>query len=75
MEKQYSEINFKDLEKIAPTKELKIKMVELRQELKDFNMVLDVVSTTGAISSLINASLTNFNILLCISDIGLSLGV
>ncbi len=38
---------FKELEKITSTKNLKIKMVKLRQELKDFNMVLDIVSTTG----------------------------
>ncbi len=40
-------IFFKELEKVSSTEQLKLDMVKLRQELKDFNMVVDIVSTTG----------------------------
>ena len=37
------------LKKIAPTKELKLNIAKLQQETKDFNMVVDIVSTTGEV--------------------------
>ncbi len=42
-------VYFEELEKIASTKELKNKIKKLKQELKDFNMVVDIVSTTGEV--------------------------
>jgi len=38
-----------ELDKVDSTEKLKLSMVNLRQELKDFNMVVDIVSTTGEV--------------------------
>jgi small-conductance mechanosensitive channel len=41
--------SLEELNKLEPTKELKQKIIKLQQEVKDFNMVVDVVSTTGEV--------------------------
>ncbi|MCK5110631.1 MAG: mechanosensitive ion channel [Arcobacteraceae bacterium] len=40
---------FEELDKVVSTEELKSEMAKLQQELKDFNMVVDIVSTTGEV--------------------------
>ncbi len=60
------------LEKLQPTEELKKSLLGLRQELKDFNMVVDIVSTTGEVYSKKIAQIiqeTNANIAEEISDV------
>jgi hypothetical protein len=39
------------LDKLKSTEDLKLSMVNLRQELRDFDMVVDIVSTTGEVYS------------------------
>jgi len=41
--------SLEELNKLEPTKKLKQKIIKLRQEVKDFNMVVDIVSTTGEV--------------------------
>jgi small-conductance mechanosensitive channel len=40
-----------DLDKVEPTKKLTQQIKKLKQELKDFNMVLEIVATTGEVYS------------------------
>jgi len=42
-------IQFEELKKLLPNKKLEQQVKDLKQELKDFNMVVDIVSTTGEV--------------------------